>query len=90
MTTLRGGLNDYSVWARNIFNLRDNEKLPASTEFMDRPLLPEWTEEFRGSRADCLRYLDHALIDVAPDGHGHRNWTFAISPPGEGPMEPLD
>ena len=86
----RNPLEDYSVWSRNIFNLRDNEVHERLIRFGLEPALPEWTEEFRGSRHECLRYLNMALIDISEFGHGHRNWTFAVSPPGEAPNQPLE
>lgn len=79
-------LDNYSVWAHNVFNLRNNEDHRNLIREKLEPALPLWTEEFRGSRADCLRYLDMALIDLSPDGHGHRVWNFCICPPDALPL----
>lgn len=63
--------DQFSVWA--------DDRIAAHKQ---KVIEPVWLCEFAGSRTDCLRYLDMALIS---EDSGNRMWGFAIYPPGENP-----
>jgi hypothetical protein len=63
--------DQYSVWG--------DDRIAANERGITTAV---WLCEFAGSRADCLRYLDLALIS---DESGHRMWGFAVYPPGTTP-----
>lgn len=68
--------DEYSVWADD-----------RGEALKEKIVESHWLCEFAGSRADCLRYLDAALIS---DDSGFRVWGFAVYPPGTSPHHEND
>lgn len=68
--------DEYSVWA-------DDRGVAFTTKTVEAV----WLCEYAGTRTDCLRYLDAALIS---DDSGFRVWGFAVYPPGHSPYHEID